>query len=190
MADPVTQATETTLEQVHQAITDAIKAQFPDLVTVEFYREDRDGVTAPACLLDLTEMDNVADDDPGTGQLAMDCRFEAEIILGFRMPGVKLEARKLAAAMAVWLRWMRWPGVLGGPVEVIGCYKDQFNPKLDQYEVWRVEWHQVILLGVNEWANVGGIIPTTVLGSWVPDIGTGNADKYVPIVEAAEGAQP
>jgi hypothetical protein len=179
MADPVTE-TETTLELVHQVITDAIKAQFPNLSTVEFYREDRDGVTAPACLLDMTEMENVPDDDPGTGQLAMDCRFESEIILGFRTPGVKLEARKLAAAMAVWLRLRRWPGIECGPVEVIGCYPDHFNPKLDQYEVWRVEWHQVINLGVNEW-NVAGDVPTIVLGSWKPEIGQANADKYVEI---------
>jgi hypothetical protein len=186
MAEPMT---ETTLEQVHQVITDAIKAQFPGLTTVEFYREERAGVTTPACLLDLTEMDNVAEDDPGTGQLALDCRFEAEIILGFRTPNVKMEARRLAAAMAVWLRWRRWPGVDGGPVEVIGCYPDNFKPELDQYEVWRVEWHQVIFLGVNEWDGAG-IAPTTVLGSWQPAIGPGNADKYVAVAEAAQGPQP
>jgi hypothetical protein len=134
-------------------------------------------------------MENAPDEDPGTGQLAMDCRFEAEIILGFRTPEVKLAARKLAAAMAVWLKWRHWPDIIGGGAEIIGCYPDQFNPKLDQYEVWRVEWHQIVHLGENELADIGGVIPTTVLGSWQPDIGTGHEGDYVPIEEAAQGAQ-
>lgn len=187
MADPV--ETEVTLDTLHQAIVDAIKAQFPDLVTVEFYREERDGLPIPACLLDLTEMESVPDEDPGTGQLAMDCRFEAGIILGFRVPNVKLEARKMAAALAVWLRLKRWPGIRCGPAQVIGCYKDDFKPELDQYEVWRVEWHQVIHLGVNAWANTGGTIPTQLLGSWVPKIGAAHEADYVPLEVAALGPE-
>jgi hypothetical protein len=41
------------IEEFHTRIVDAIKAQFPDLQTVEFYREDRDEVPTPACLLDM-----------------------------------------------------------------------------------------------------------------------------------------
>lgn len=176
MADPIDNVTVDTL---HQSITDAIKAQFPALATVEFYREDRKGLTVPACLLNLTEMENAPDEDPGTGQLAMDCRFEAEIILNFRTPSVKLVVRQMAAAMAAWLRLRHWPGVIGGPAHVIGCYKDDFQAELDQYEVWRVEWHQVVHIGPLEADD--GVIPQQLLGSWVPDIGLGHESKYVPI---------
>lgn len=187
MADP----TELTLDALHQAVTDAIKAQFPSLATVEFYREDRKGLTTPACLLDISEFEHAPDDDLGTGQMPWDARFEAEIVLDFRTPEAKLAARKLATALGSWLRMRRWAGIHTGAAHVIGCYKDDFKSELDQYEVWRVEWHQVIHLGVNELADDGTvIIPTEILGSWMPDIGLAGKDKYVPLEVAAQDAQP
>lgn len=61
--------------------------------------------------------------------------FEHELIIGFRQgvlnPG--LEIRKLAAALAAWVHMQRW-GLPVGAADVLGCWPDDFDPGLEQYE--------------------------------------------------------
>lgn len=173
--------TMTTLDAVHDGIVAAIKAQFPDLKTVEAYRLERRNLPTPACLIELTEMD-ASDMDPGTEQMAVDARFEAKLVIGFRQgcKNPKLEIRKLAAAVTAFVRLQRW-GCPIGPAEVIGAYPDDFDPELDQFECWRVEWRQVIHLGESVWKDWNeGEVPTPAY-SWAPDIGVGNEDKYTEL---------
>jgi hypothetical protein len=158
------------LDALHDAITNAIKAQYPSLVTVEFYRtEERKNLPCPAVLLDLTEFENEPDLDVGTGQIAMSARFDAEIVFGFKTPNVKREIRKFAASFASWLYLRRWEGITSDAAKVVGCYKDEFDPRMDEYEVWRVEWTQVLYLGCNAWNDTSA--PLTV-GTGYPADGT------------------
>lgn len=181
--------TEVTLEQVHAGIIAAISAKFPAFQTVQAYRLERRNLPTPACLVELTEMDAAPDVDPGTQQLAVNARFEALLVIGFRQ-GVnnpKLEIRKLAAAFAAFVRLNRW-GCHIGPAEVIGAYPDDFDPELDQFECWRVEWQQIIHLGNTVWTD-GGEVPTPYY-SWSPDIGIPHEPDYVEMtgpVQIPEG---
>lgn len=162
--------TEVDLAVLHDAIVADIKAAFPDLVTVEFYREDdRKTLPKPACLLELSELEAIPDDDPGTEQLAVMAKFEAELVIDFRTPKAKQSIRLLAASLAAWLRMRRWTNYSGttpklptGEALVIGAYQDDFNvygrdsnKGLEQYEVWRVEWQQRVHLGKTVWTNEG-----------------------------------
>lgn len=161
--------TEIDLDTLHAAIVADIKAAFPALKTVEFYREDRKTLPLPACLLELSELDAIPDDDPGTEQLAVMAKFEAELIISFRTVKAKQSIRKLAAALSAWLRMRRWTNASGttpklptGEAIVIGAYPDDFNPLhrdgdggLDQFEAWRVEWQQRIHLGKSTWIDEG-----------------------------------
>lgn len=169
--------TMTTLDAVHDGIVAAIAERFPTLKTVEAYRLDRKNLPVPACLVEMTEMDAAPDIDPGTEQLAVQARFEARFVIGFRQGGKnpKLEVRKLAAAFAAFARLQRW-GCPIGPAEVIGAYQDDFDPELDQFECWRVEWQQVIHLGETVWTD-DGEVPTPYF-SWSPLVGEAHADKY------------
>jgi hypothetical protein len=145
--------TVTTLDAVHTGIVEAIRAQFPDLTTVEAYRLDRTSLPLPACLIEMTEMEATDGIDPGTEQLAVTARFEARLVLGFRQganKNAKLEIRKLAAAVAAFARLQRW-GCPIGAADVIGAYPDDFDPELEQYECWRVEWTNRIHLGESIW---------------------------------------
>lgn len=169
------------LGDLQATITAAVQAKFPGLATVEFYRDDRTELAVPACLLDLPEFEGAPAIDPGTGQLAVMARFEAEFIIGFRTPAAKLSACKLAAAFAAFLHAGRWPGGLTGPAEGIHAYKSDFKPQLDQYEVWCVEWHQAVHLGNSVWTDEG-ITPTTVFLGVSPDIGIGHVADYKQII--------
>lgn len=168
------------LNQLHENIVAAIAERFPALQTVETYREEieRTAFQAPACLIELFEMEAAPQEDPGTEQLAMMARFEARLIIGYREANAKREVRKLAAALAQFILRKRWglgPNV--GPAEITGCYPDEFDPRLDQYEVMRVEWAQLIMVGENVWSGEG--IPVTeVLYSWSPKVGPPFVDNY------------
>lgn len=174
--------TEVTLDAVHDAIVERIRSQFPALKTVQAYRLERKTLPTPACLIELMEMETGQDaDDPGTEQLAVNARFEARLILGFKTPQAKLEIRKLAAAVAAFARLNRW-GCPIGPANVIGAWPDDFDPELDQYECWRVEWVQVIHLGTSIWTDHGLPVGEPVF-SWAPKIGVGNEAYYRPLGE-------
>lgn len=171
------------LAALHQNIVAAIAAQFPALQTVEAYREeaDRQTLRTPACLIELFEMEAEPSEDPGTEQLAMTARFEARLIISAREATAKVEVRKLAAALAKFILRKRWDlGPNVSPAEVTGCYPDEFDPRLDQYEVQRVEWAHLIMVGENVWSGEGVPI-TDVRYSWSPKIGPPFVDNYRPL---------
>lgn len=191
--------TEVDLAELHQAIVDDIRAAFPGLATVEFYRgeglEDRKTLPPPACLLDLTELEVLQDDDPGTEQTCVMAKFEAELVISFRTTQAKRSVRMLAASLVAWLRNRRWTDptqpafkLPTGPALVIGAYPDDFrvmgaqrDQDLPQFEIWRVEWQQRIHLGATVWTDEG-TVPTQVFIGQLPEIGIGNEDEYTQVV--------
>lgn len=172
--------TEIDLDALQDAIAASVAARFPEFATVEFWREDRKNIPAPACLMELVDLEPT--DDPGTEQLAVIARFEAHVIVGFRTPAPKRAAPKVAAALALHIRAQRW-GMPAQPAQVTAIEPDDFTPELDQYEVWRVDWQQTIHLGESVWTN-DGTLPTEVLISFAPDIGPAHEGEYVPIEQA------
>lgn len=173
------------LDAMHDAIIASIQAAFPLLSTVDAYRDDRKNLALPAVLISLTDLEPDPGEDPGTEQLAAIARFDAQIVIGFRTANAKREIRNLAAALAHHIYGNRW----GQPVEaarVTAIVPDDFSPELDRFEVWRIEWQQIVHIGTSIWNN-DGEIPTQVLIGFAPDIGPGNEDKYVPI-ESLGGA--
>lgn len=186
--------TGTDLAALHQAITTVSAAAFPG-VHFEFYRADRktalafgDGAAGhdpvAYCFLELSQMEPGDATDPGTEQQAMTATFEAQFVLRSVPVDARLQARILAGAFAAFLRkTLRFDGtnVLQGPIQVTGCYKDDFSPELDQYEVWRVEWTQEIWLGAGVWGPSPSdpATPTQVLYSFYPLIGPAYEPSYL-----------
>ena len=171
--------TEIDLDAVHQSILDAISGQFPALVTVADYREDRKRLPLPAVLVELADLEAVPEEDPGTGQLAIRARFEARVIIGFRAANAEREIRKLSGALGAFVHHNRW-GQKIGPAEVLAIGPDSFDPDLDQYVVWAVEWQQIVHLGQTAWTN-DGEVPETVLYSWSPEIGPEHEADYASL---------
>lgn len=167
--------TEIDLDALHAAIIAGISGKFPDL-NVEAYREDRERLILPACLVELVDMEPDPDSDPGTGQLAVLARFEARIVIGFKKLKAKQEIRKMAAALAAAIYMQRW-GQPIGPAEVTTITPDNFSPELDQFEVWRVDWQHLIHLGASVWNN-DGTIPRQVWASISPEIGPDYINSY------------
>lgn len=175
------------LDEIHEAIVGAVRRQFPALLTVEAYRQVRGALPVPACLVELAELEATDELDPGTGQLAVMARFEARLVIGFRQGGLNpgLEIRKLAAALAAFVHQQRW-GLPVGAADVLGCWPDDFDPGLEQYECWRVEWQQVLHLGESVWTNEGRT-PVPYL-AWAPEIGAVHEADYEPAAGRALAA--
>lgn len=179
MADTIT---ECDLELLHATMETTIAAAFPALQRVTFDEMDRQDMPLPCCILDCAEMDENSDaPDNGTEQQALLARYEARFVIGMRTPSAKQEARKLATAFAAFLRkQLRWPPAKCGPARVIGCYRDDFDPRLDQYEVWRVEWTHALDFGTSVWSGAG-VVPTKLFLGFAPDIGIGHVPDYVQV---------
>lgn len=186
----------TNLAALHEAIVEVSATAFPG-VHFEFYREDRKNMPMGTglagadpkayVLMELAEFD-AGDMDPGTEQQAMVARFEANIVMKALRTDAKVQVRALAGAFAAFLRRQsrfKPEDVLQGAARVVGCYKDDFSPELDQFEVWRVEWTQDVWFG--DATEPAPPIPTQVLFSYVPIVGIPYEPEYMDITGAPRG---
>lgn len=182
---------------VATALQDAIKQAFPGFAVVEYDREETDDLPLPACLIDSPEAEAVGSSDYGAGQQPLAVRFEAAIAVSFMDDKAATTAASLAMNLAAWLhtrRVVNIPGVM--PAKVIGCFRDHFHPKVDQWRVWRVEWTHEIQFGVNVFDDdcadldaifsngnpiVSGNAVKAVFVSAAPDIGAASLDKYIQV---------
>lgn len=174
-----------TMADLHAAIETKIKAKLPWLKTVDYYRENREPpkrAEMPALFFELVETEAAERDNPGTGQLAQNALFEAYLFIDYKQAGkkAKLEIRERATEFALMLHQNRW----GVPCEAacaIAMHPDETDPDLDQYEIFRIEWQQVIYLGADEWAETGNT-PDEPQWAQHPSIGADNEYAYQPVM--------
>ncbi|ORL62389.1 hypothetical protein [Pseudomonas putida] len=163
------------LGQVYAAIEEHVKEAIPGLAYVGTMPEGIQTVEPPAVVLELVGFDD-ADKDPGTGEVAVEARFEARVIVGQEESNCLRVAAFVAAQIAVLLRMQSW----GLPVEFaqfVRAERDWSRPELDSYAVWVVEWVQVIYLGKEEWPWPVEPPGNLVFG-FSPDTGPGSEHQY------------
>lgn len=164
------------LDDLHTTILAQLGEAFPGIATIDDYPDDRRRIPVPAVLVELTELTAVPDEDPGTGQLALEAQFELRYLVGFRGANQGRLIRRNIAALAHFIQHNQW----GQPVEparVMVCEPDAFSPELDQYLVWRIEWAQIVHIGENEWLD-DGEPPNEVYVGIAPLIGPDNEETY------------
>jgi len=154
MSNDVNDVAPIDLDGLQDAILAAITTAFTTsgvclFKTVADYERMAGKIECPALFLDVVQVE--PSDDDGTGQLNAFIRYDAYIIYKMDSANYKRECRKTALAVAGLVNANRW-GQPVSPGKLLGCYKDTFEPQLDSYEVWRVEWHQEAYQGVSIWA--------------------------------------
>ena len=137
------------LEQLYAAIEQHIKDAIPGLAYVGTMPDGIEVVPPPAVVLELAGFDRV-DMDPGTGEAAVEARFEARAIVPVEEKNCLHVAAFVAAQLAVLLRGQSW-GLPIGFAEFVRAERDWSRPELDVFAVWVVEWTQLIYLGEEEW---------------------------------------
>lgn len=137
------------LSQVYAAMEQHIMKAIPGLQYVGTMPSGIEVVPPPAVVLELAGFES-AEQDPGTGQAAVDARFEARVLVPGEDENCLQVAAFVAAQLAVLLRMQSW-GLPFGFAEFLRAERDWSRPELDSFAVWVVEWTQVIYLGEEEW---------------------------------------
>ena len=136
------------LDGMYAAIERHIAETIPALRYVGIMPDRLDRIATPAVVIELAEWE--AGPDPGTGEVGVEVRFEARVIVaGEEEHSLRMSAFA-AAQITVLLRMQTW-GVVAEPAKFVRAAQDWTRPELDGYAVWVVEWTQVIYLGAEEW---------------------------------------
>lgn len=162
------------LANLYAAIEQHISDAIPGLAYIGTMPAGIEIVQPPAVVLELAGFDD-ADKDPGTGETAVDARFEARVIVAAEEENCLHVAAFVAAQLAVLLRMQSW-GLAVEFAQFVRAERDWSRPELDSFAVWVVEWTQVIYLGEEEWAWPRESGPLVV--AFDPDSGPGNEDQY------------
>lgn len=163
----------------HDSVISELKS-ISVLKTVDNYPREKKKITTPAAFLELTAITSRSDDNPNTEQLNATLEAEVRIICGYRTKNVKQVVRALAAQVAYTLDGERF-GLPVQPARVGGCWPDEFDTELDQYEVWRVVFTQDVLLGQSVFDD-DGIVPESMYVGYSPDTGVPHEDDYEQIL--------
>lgn len=162
------------LAKIYTAIEQHISDAIPGLAYVGTMPDGIEVVPVPAVVLELAGLES-ADRDPGTGETAVDARFEARVIVGVDEPNCLHVAAFVAAQLAVLLRMQSW-GLAVEFAQFVRAERDWSRPELDSFAVWVVEWTQVIYLGEEEWPWPRE--PGPLKFAFDPDSGPGNEGVY------------
>jgi len=163
----------------------AIDAGIEGLAQCEVYagqfragETDKARVTAPAVFVAC--LGAPIDKDPGTEQVALNCRMAAVVIArNARGRGPRSEdAVCLAEAVALLVQYNQFALADVGAARVTRLTND-YNRAFDDrgFASWTVEWNQMVLLGDSIW-NGAEFLPTDVWLGLAPDIGLGHENDY------------
>lgn len=162
------------LAKIYSAIEQYISDAIPGLAYVGTMPDGIEVVPVPAVVLELAGLES-ADKDPGTGETAVDARFEARVIVGADEPNCLHVVAFVAAQLAVLLRLQSW-GLAVEFAQFVRAERDWSRPELDSFAVWVVEWTQVIYLGEEEWPWPRE--PGPLKFAFDPESGSGNEGLY------------
>ena len=175
------------LLQLYAAIEHEFKTRYPTLQTVEFHRgtdgAERLEIPVPALLLEDETMEPDQESNAGDEMTHTNFSFSAYLILSnVRNPQVRKNIRVMAADMVNFINQHRWRGADGKVITADPCVvtvaeRDNFDPSLDKYEVWRIDWTQGIALGESVWKG-DDIPPGNIYIGFSPDIGLTHKDDY------------
>lgn len=138
----------TDIDALHDAIRDALAAQFPTM-QVSYYDRPGEKIPTPSILLDMDDIIPEDPEDTGTEQLACLLNFNAYVVLDYKA-GKKKAIKSLAGAVMAFVRGKRW-GCPVGAANIAGAYPDRIRGRETDYEVMRVEFSHEALLGVDVW---------------------------------------
>lgn len=167
------------LTDYHTAVEQYLKEKLTWLNSVTSYPETETALTTPCAFFQVMDWDK-ADKQPMNGQLGVVLKCQLIAVLGVDDPAHQLEIRQAAMAVSMAVDGARF-GLPVDPAVLVSAQPDAFNPELDAYAAWSIEFNHRIDVGVDEY-KPEGLTPTVVRVGYSPDIGDDNADKYEQVV--------
>lgn len=136
------------LDRLYAAIEEHIARTLPALEYVGTMPDRLERIAMPAVVIEVVEWE--PGPDPGTGEVGVEARFEARVIIAGEEDNALKIAAFSAAQLTVLLRMQTW-GIEVDHAKFVRAAQDWTRPELDGYAVWLVEWTQIIYLGEEEW---------------------------------------
>lgn len=163
-----------TLDVLLTAVEQTLAAQLTEIEQI--LREPLGDIapTPPALLLDLAQL--LPDRDPGTGETAVICAFQARLLVPLDDAAAEALALRCVARLALLLRSQTW-GLDVQPPTFIQAQPASDDPALSAYRCWLVEWRQPLLLGEPEWPWED-LPPGSLLLGIDPQTGSGHEPDY------------
>jgi hypothetical protein len=162
---------------LEQAISDAISSALPD-VPIQTYPRRATRLNVP-CVLVLCDSFEPMDSD-GTERLLLKSKWLAYCVVADHAPNADTTARILAISVGKAVDDIEGKASQGySKASLVGIFEDSFNPDLDGFLVWKVEFDIPIKVGESVWDGTG-IIPTQVLVAFGDDIGV--VENYEPTI--------
>lgn len=141
------------LTDLHTAIVARLTTDMPTLQTCAAYPDLQRRVVLPAVLVDIPEL--YPSVDAGTEQLGLTASCRALCIYDPKQANADLEVRNLAAMVAYNIYKASRFGQPVSPAKIRRIGEDAFEPELDGYLVWVVEWIHDIQIGNSIWDGAG-----------------------------------
>lgn len=181
MAEPLS------LAEYHNAVINTVKAQLPWVRDADTYPEKNcprfSGLVTPAVYFALN---NWGSQEGNEGQLNVELECDLFVVIDSASQTISKPDIYLRAAAADLTQWVN--GQLFGlsrlePAVFTTAEKDDFDPRMDDYLVWRVSFTQAAAFGVDPFAPTGAPLREVWVGQ-APDIGRKHVDDYTLIYEA------
>lgn len=164
------------LDSYHAAVSDHIAAELPWLKSVDDYPEQFEKLSTPCAFFGVVDWDR-AEDQRMTGELSVVLSCQLLVVFGQAGQVSSKAVRNAAMAMSVKIDEQRF-GLEVDPAQFVSAAPWAFDPDLDQYVVWAVNFVHQIEVGEDQFDLVPDFLPSQVNVGQVPKNGADNLDEY------------
>lgn len=181
MAEPLS------LAEYHAAVMSSIREQLSWVRDADTYPEKNipryAGLVTPAVYFTLNGWDSLEGNE---GQLNVDLSCDLFVVIDsgsndIQKPDIYL--RTAAADLTQWLNGQTFGLSSVEPAVFTSAEKDDFDPRMDDYLVWRLSFTQSAAFGTDPFVPAGAPLREVWLGE-APNIGRKHIEDYTLIYEA------
>lgn len=145
------------------------------------------GLTTPAVYFSINSWERNGGNE---GQLNVNFACDLFVVVDAAGAGVsrpEIFLRTAAADITQWIDGQQFGLTHLEPAVFIDASRDEFDPRMDDYLVWRISFTQSAAFGADPFAPLNAPLNAPLKAAWLgkaPDIGRKHVDDYQLIYEA------
>ncbi|HCM6459045.1 TPA: hypothetical protein RFU21_002386 [Klebsiella aerogenes] len=177
------------LAQYHEAVIAALK-KISWVRDADAYPEKNiprfSGLVTPAVYFTINSWEQAGGNE---GQLNIGLTCDLFVVVDAAGAGIsspEIFVRTAAADITQWIDGQQFGLGHIEPAVFTSAERDEFDPRMDDYLVWRLSFTQSAAFGVDPFARFNAPLKAAWLGK-APDIGRAHVDEYKLIYEATSG---
>ena len=164
------------LDDYHTAVQQYLSAELPWLKVVESYPERCDRLDTPSAFFGVVDWDR-AEEQRMTGELSVELNCQLLVVFGQAGKISSNAIRNAAMSISLKLDEQRF-GLDAEPAQFVSAEPWAFDPDLDQYVVWAVNFRHQVEVGEDQFDLVPDFLPTSANVGQVPKTGADHLDDY------------